>query len=767
MISRGESKGHLMYHVRFFVVVALAAICLCGCFPGKKSTERVTFQQLVNRLTDIQSLARMDLPETSLLCSSDPTGGNGDYNHPLRQGPAGWWVIADLKGPGYVSRFWFTGGETDHRIRLYFDNEKSPRIDATIRQFCGGMEPFLPPLAADENFCRYSYVPIPYSKRLIIMVQAGGYKPGGWPRVFHQINYSALPKGTRIETLPRKLSDDDNQALQSVRRVWTDLSACTPVDGTVTQAAVLNLPAGQSGALPRIAGPGMIREIRITPRTVTPSQVVNWDSLLRDVVFRIRWDDTTAASVEAPIGDFFGNVWRRATYQSMYFGLSSNTLISRFPMPFAKAAELQLENQGTNALALAIEVVTTPMAWDGRYGYFHAAWRRSTPQDIGRPHEILDAVGKGRYAGCILSATTLDKSFWMLEGDEVMWRDGSITPFWWGTGLEDYFNGGWYYQNVLTRPLHGLPFKTFFRTVQYRIHLPDPVMFQKSFRMIFERGPDNASSGWLESVAYYYLDQPRPAPAIILTPQERRPPEDQFGQATIMQELWNYERFGDYDGACQYIGRFLEKYPGFPFAGVLRLRQAAYTEKIDGFSAAKPGYEKILATDTNTLVQQQARMLLWFQEKTTRVLVGAYCNTGTRIYLDGQLVGEAGNPECMAVIGMELRPGRHVLALQSQHHPYPSWVQVCLRTHAGDVLTTPAWKHRVNPTGSWTQPDYNDVDWVTVGGTGCKGPPEEPYIWVEPNAFIDMQSKASGIWSTTDWPDTNKPMNFRREFEVQ
>ena len=69
--------------------------------------------------------------------------------------------------------------------------------------------------------------------------------------------------------------------------------------------------------------------------------------------------------------------------------------------------------------------------------------------------------------------------------------------------------------------------------------------------------------------------------------------------------------------------------------------------------------------------------------------------------------------------------------------------------------------------GAWTQPDYNDADWVTVGGAGCKGPPEEPYIWVEPNAFIDMQSKALSIWSTMDWLDTSKPMYFRREFEMQ
>lgn len=743
--------------------ITLVMMFMLGC--QSKTGELVTFQQLVGRLADLQSLARLDLPETTLISSFDPTGGNSDYNHPLRQGPEGWWVLADLKGPGYVSRFWFTGGgDANYGVRLYFDNDKSPRYDTTVGQFCGSMEPFVPPLAAYENYCWYNYVPLPYAKRLVIMVRAGGYQPGGWPRIFHQINYSSFPKGTRVETLPRNLSADDVRALQSVRQAWTNLSFRSPADGAITNIAVLDLLAGKRQTLPRITGPAMIREIRITPQAITSGPPVVWDSLLRDVVLRIRWDDTAAASVEVPIGDFFGSVWRRAAYQNMYFGLSSDTLISRFPMPFAKAAEIQLENQGTNALALAVEVVMNPLPWDGRYGYFHAAWRRSSPRDIGNPHEILATEGKGRYAGCILSATTLDKSFWMLEGDELMWRDGGAEPFWKGTGLEDYFNGGWYYQNVLTRPLHGLTFKAVFRTVQYRLHLPDPVMFRQSFRMIFERGPDNASSGWLESAAFYYLDRPRAAPSTILSSPERRPPEDQFGQATIMSELFVFERFGDYAGARQFIDRFLNKYPGFPFAGMLRLRQAAYLERIQGFPSTKPIYEKIIAVDTNAAVQEQARILIWFHDKPTHVLLGAYCNSPTRLYLDGQLLGEAGHPERMSVAGFDLQPGRHVLALQSQEKKNPSWVQACLRTQTGDIITTPDWKRRVNPTGDWTQPNYDDSNWDVIGGNGGNGPPQEPYIWVEPNAFVDMQSKGAALSPMADKP--SDLIVFRKVFDV-
>jgi len=347
-----------------------------------------------------------------------------------------------------------------------------------------------------------------------------------------------------------------------------------------------------------------------------------------------------------------------------------------------------------------------------------------------------------------------------------MWGDGKAQPFWRGTGLEDYFNGGWYYQNVLTRPLHGLPFKTFFRTVQYRMHLPDPIRFQNAFRMTFERGPDNASHGWMESVAFYYLDHPRLAPATLLDPARRQPPQGQLEHVTVMQELMNYERFGDYSGARQHIDRFLRQYPDFPFSAMLQLRRAAYTERLDGLPVAKPLYEEILATTTNAAVRQQAADLLWFHENPAHALLGVFCNTDMSLYLDGYPMVLPGNLERMTVIRRKLDPGRHALAFSVKDRPYPYWDQVYLRTHAQDVFTTTDWKHQYDPAGEWKQVAFDDTAWPPVGWSSIKGPPDEPYVWVEPNAYIDMQSKPASIWPTLDWPDKTKRVIMRTEFDV-
>jgi len=484
------------------------------------------------------------------------------------------------------------------------------------------------------------------------------------------------------------------------------------------------------------------------------------------VILRITWDGAAAASVEVPLGDFFGSVWRRTRYNSMYFGLTNDTFISRFPMPFQSKAVVSFENQGKLPVDLRAEIVTEPLsAWDPGWGYFHASWSRSGPGDIARPHTILRTKGKGRFVGCILSALNLDRSWWLLEGDEKMYFDGETSPRWHGTGLEDYFDGGWYYQNVLARPLHGLTFKAFFRVAQYRLHLLDPVLFDSSFDMVFERGPDNASHGWMENVAYYYLSQPAASASRLGGAADREPPPDPLAEATVMTELLNHERFGDYQGANDYIDQFLEAHPTFPMTSVLRLRQIAYTERLRGFDVARPLYEKFVSSETNAAAVEQAKLLLWFHESPSNALLTLYSNARARAFLDGRNACNNESPEKAAFAGVTLGGGRHGLAVQAAFQPYPSWVQVALRTHDGLVTTQPDWRYKFNPSGAWSSSEYDDSGWPVNGTTGGKGPPEEPYIWLEPNAFVDLQSQALGLRpQDKEWPGKQAVVVYRTTF---
>ncbi len=744
----------------------------CGFRSGGGA---LAWADLVRQLADFDRIARLDVPSSSIITSFDPAGGNDDYNHYLRKSRVpGWVVLADLKGPGYVSRFWCTGPGGEHPLKFYFDNEKSPRIETTLREFCGKKFPFLPPLADDANYCSYSFVPLSYNKRLIIETKEGGNKPGGWPRLFYQVNYQSLPRGQAVESFPRSWSSNDLAAVQQVRAAWNTSLTDRPPPGVISVETNVLLQAGVAVDLFQLAGPAVLRRLRIQPDYAPIASPAARERLLREVMLRIRWNGSPAASVEVPLGDFFGSVWQRSRYQCAYFGLTNDLFISGFPMPFESSAQINLENQGTQAVSLKAGVGLEPLKqWNHApraagpaWGYFHSGWYRTGPEDAGKPHPILRVKGRGKYAGCLLAVTSLDRTYWILEGDETIRKDSEELPGWRGTGLEDYFNGGWYYQNVMTFPFHGLPFKAPFRTVQYMLHLMNPVLFDASLDMVFERGPDHASRGWMESVAFYYLDKPGQAFARLGLPAQRQPPQDPaLAPATLMTEIWNYERFRDYRGADEYIDRYLEQYPQFPFADILRLRQVAYTERAQGFESVRPRYEQLAASATNEPVRRLANLLLWYRQSPSNALLGAYANTRTRLFLDGKEIGEAGDPERMLVWGVQIGPGKHVLAMQAPWKQYPDWTQVMLRTHQGDVFTAPGWKHALNPPPGWQNPDYDDRAWEPVPG-GTKGPPEEPHIWVMPDPFVDMQSKASGLRPAMEWPDHKGLVVYRKVFDL-
>lgn len=746
----------------------LLCVALLGCSPGPAARTR-TWEELILELADTDRLARLDTLSAHLVSSHDPTGGNNDFNQYLRPGPPGWWVIADLRGPGYISRFWFTGASSGmHGVRFYFDGEDAPRIDTTIGAFCGGEDPFLPPLAVYENYCWINWVPIPYEKRVIVMVQEGGTRPGNWPRLFHQINYHSLPPGQRVASFPCKIGDPVRNAITEVRQRWMDRDLF-PVDTEWERLATeWELAPGDVGTLKLPNGPAILRKLEIIPDFDALATFSAREALLRELVLHLYWDDSESPSVSVPLGDFFGVFWRRNRYESMYVGSVDDTFFSRFPMPFEQGCRLALVNESDTPVSVRVEVDVEPLAeWDEAWGYFHSDWRRTTPAHVGRPHVALNREGRGKFVGCMLSVVSADRSWWILEADESIRVDRERTPGWRGTGLEDYFNGGWYYQNAIARLLDGIPFKMPFRVLQYRFHLVDPVHFNQSIDVEFERGPAHASRGWMESVAYYYMDQPGASGSALGTPETRVPPDDGFGRATIMTEINNLERLGDYRGARDLIDFFLERYPDFVMPEQLRLRQLAYVEHSEGFEAARPLYEAFIESAESESAIEQAEHLLWFHEDPSHALLYAYCNTRTALFLNGQPVSIVESPERVSMFQVTVQPGENVLALQSRHQPYPDWVQAYLRTHHGDTYTTPDWRWRFNPRGRWVHPGFDDSAWDVLGGTGVKGPPEVPHIWVEPHAYVGMHSTALGIRPTQDWVDRNGLVGYRKAFHIK
>ena len=309
----------------------------------------------------------------------------------------------------------------------------------------------------------------------------------------------------------------------------------------------ITLPQGKEVDVAEIAGSGTINSFWIT----CAQNGEKGHYILRDLVFRIYWDNSNFPSVEVPLGDFFCcGFGARCKVNSLPIVVNpTGGMNCYFPMPFRKAARFTVENQHvTDVPGFFYQINYTLDTVPENSAYFHAQWRRENLTASKKDYTILDGVsGKGHYVGTYLAWTALER-FWWGEGEIKFFMDGDKEfPTICGTGTEDYFGGAWcFYEEhdgfvdevTYSTAFLGYPYysglessKSFvarrdkdLRRVDriydimpkhglYRFHIMDPVLFDSDLKVtiqqighnqieLFERTDDIAS------VAYWYQDKP-------------------------------------------------------------------------------------------------------------------------------------------------------------------------------------------------------------------------------------------------------------------
>lgn len=334
----------------------------------------------------------------------------------------------------------------------------------------------------------------------------------------------------------------------------------------------LHIAPGTTVIIGDIQGAGCINHIWCT-------MVCDAPDFLRQVTLRIRWDNETDYSVEAPIGDFFGvGHAQTVDFVSLPLQMSPNNGRSFncfFPMPFSERALLEITSDCDVEVLFYFYIdYELHDQIDPDLGRFHAQWRRQNPtdgiSDDGMPnHEwsfgganpdgrgnyvILEAEGAGHYVGCNLNIHNLRKRDWpdgapwpispeelhadlpgvgnafnwYGEGDDMIFIDGEAwPPALHGTGTEDYFNTAWCPGTAYNAPYHGITLpggpNWSGKISLYRFHIEDPVCFQQSIKVTIEHGHANRRSDDYSSTAYWYQIEPhKPFPAY--PPVEERLP---------------------------------------------------------------------------------------------------------------------------------------------------------------------------------------------------------------------------------------------------
>jgi hypothetical protein len=265
---------------------------------------------------------------------------------------------------------------------------------------------------------------------------------------------------------------------------------------------------------------------------------------LRDLALRFFWDGEADPSVECPFGDFFGAPFgREVAYDAGPMSILGGGFLSRWPMPYAAGARLEVRNDGAATIdPLYYQVTFYELAAPpGTPLRFHASWRRENPTRPGVPYTVVEARGAGHYVGCHLALQ--NREWWlrprpdevvfprgfglgMLEGPERIWVDDEETPSVQGTGTEDYIGGGWYFAGgPFATPDHGCTFRDLARgrVAAYRLDVAAPLPFGRSLRVEFDHGPENRLAADYTSVAYWYQAEPHRALPVLPAAEARRP----------------------------------------------------------------------------------------------------------------------------------------------------------------------------------------------------------------------------------------------------
>jgi len=270
-----------------------------------------------------------------------------------------------------------------------------------------------------------------------------------------------------------------------------------------------------------VDGPGEVRRLWITVASRDPQY-------LRRLALKMYWDGEVTPSVAAPLGDFFGNGFSKRHYTALVMGESSGGFYCYLPMPFHRHARIVVDNgtgRPVDAFYYNIDLLTH-VSLPHDVATFHAWWHRDPRTTHRTPHLVLQASapggGGGEFVGLSLNVESYAKNLSFLEGDEIWTVDGERRGQ--GTGTEDYFNSGWYFdEGTYAAAFHGLIVKddTAGRIAAYRWHIPDPVPFRDSIRVELEHGTENEEVADYATMAYWYQAEPH-APLPPLPPPGER-----------------------------------------------------------------------------------------------------------------------------------------------------------------------------------------------------------------------------------------------------
>lgn len=464
---------------------------------------------------DLSTLSVVPGGEHTVLGSSFcPTGcrfdrHSADESRFIRIREDGEGVIFSTRGAGALTRIWIVMGDgisqtLDKKIRLRvrIDGRRRPVVDLPLSVFFSGEKPpFLSPMVVDLTTSgggNVSYVPITFRDGCEVSLRGADQA-----KIWYQIVARLVddPTGLRSFSSHEDLSEFASVLERHGRDPWA--GGTYP---TVGGSAVL-VPGGAK-TIATFQGPDVINGLII--RTSRK----HWKRL----GLRFTFDDREPMLI--PLPDLFGIIRvNQPGARTLLFGVDrDDDLYCYFPMPFFEKATVELMRrpvEGPSRLRVEYAVRRLDAEPPDNAGYFGVQVRagKRVPADTEVP--MLNLDGNGVWVGFFSSFESDLKNSWdFLEADERVFVNGEDDPSWHGTGVEDFFGGGFYFRHsegrprAFSQPLHGVSSVDFLQKpapVMYRLLLGDGVVFDDGIAAGFESLVEEGSSINTRSVAFYYL----------------------------------------------------------------------------------------------------------------------------------------------------------------------------------------------------------------------------------------------------------------------
>ena len=692
--------------------------------------------RFLRRMTNVNLAAKAPLGIAGMVSSHDRSGGNRDWaDFDVAPADDGLVDIAAIEGPGVIHRVWWTGHNAS-QWKLFIDGASEPVIDGLYawddRPAGDSSQAFAAPLSGKASGGAYSYVPIPFARSIRIAVP-GDYKPA---RPYFQINYEHLPD-RRVVSFPPQLSATENRALSDVRSWWNTLSSrvADEVEGLALDASS-EIGPGQTNEIARVA-PGRCLDrfaIQLPPRGAMSSTA--YHHLLRDLDLICEYGPNRGFVV--PLGDFFCNAFAYRSYASQFLACEDGVYLCRFPMPAPDGLTLSMRNAGDMPVVIKSGFSVRELK-RGETRVFVAGFRQLASYDKppGRALTAFRAKGAGHIVGSYVVSHGTDGTWNLLEGDDQVFVDGDLKPTLHGTGLEDYFNGAWYYTGMHDMPFSGLLEKAAMQTCQYRLHGPDPIGFENEVRFKFEFGHvlgtqsgPNTSRGYMSSTVYAYLDTP---PEITALPANIRVPPSQVSMGAAQAGIMELEAAGLWDEARRR-SQWLSEQPGQLRAEHYRLRTEIYEHRDKHWTGTidTAGYSAAM----------QATIGQWnqFLGATNRVLIGVQATHPYQAYWDGSPVLSGGNPARLDT-GLATRGDtNHVFALRFQHGNPDPFIGAALLMRDQLIELDTSWWVSMDPPPDWPRVrlPLDDSVWKPLHPP-VSTRPQLAYWQFEPNAHVALQ----------------------------